>query len=102
MSIEAIKFTSCNQSKTMLQDEMLPHIHSIISLLKRWRLGTYQGAVRKQHLQAYLEEYSFRFKRRKSEKRGLLFYRLLDNAVRVPTTTNEEMMGHHNRSQGNN
>jgi hypothetical protein len=59
--------------------------------------AVYISNKRKQHLQAYLEEYTFRFNRHKSEKLGLLF----DNAVRVPPTTNEEIMGHHNRSQGN-
>ena len=76
-----------NQSKAESDDEMLPHVHLIISLLKRWLLGTHQGAVEKKHLQAYLDEYVFRFNRRTSAKRGLLFYRLLENAMIVPPTT---------------
>ena len=83
-----------NQSKTQAAEEMLPHVHTIISLLKRWLLGTHQGAVRKQHLQAYLEEYTFRFNRRKSAKRGLLFYRLLENAMKVAPTTYDKLTGH--------
>jgi transposase-like protein/predicted RNA-binding Zn-ribbon protein involved in translation (DUF1610 family) len=83
-----------NQSETQATEEMLPHVHMIISLLKRWLLGTHQGAVRKQHLQAYLEEYTFRFNRRKSAKRGLLFYRLLKNAMKVAPTTYDQLTGH--------
>jgi transposase-like protein len=44
------------QTHAILQEEMLPHVHTMISLLKRWLLGTHQGAVKKKHLQAYLEE----------------------------------------------
>ena len=75
------------------KDELLPHVHMIVSLLKRWLLGTHQGAVQPMHLQAYLDEYVFRFNRRKSKKRGLLFYRLLENAMNTAPTTNNELMG---------
>ncbi|MFP7756461.1 IS1595 family transposase [Thermodesulfobacteriota bacterium B35] len=61
----------------------LPGVHRVASLLKRWLLGTHQGAVSKKHLGYYLDEYTFRFNRRKSKARGLLFYRLLQNAVQV-------------------
>lgn len=61
----------------------MPGVHRIASLLKRWLLGTHQGAVRQKHLDYYLDEYSFRFNRRKSKARGLLFYRLLSQAVYV-------------------
>ena len=61
----------------------LPGVHRIASLLKRWLLGTHQGAVEADHLQAYLDEFAFRFNRRKSEFRGLLFRRLLEQAVQV-------------------
>jgi len=59
----------------------LPGVHRIASLLKRWLLGTHQGAVREKHLDYYLDEYTFRFNRRTSRARGLLFYRLLEQAV---------------------
>jgi len=72
------------QSTAKEDDEMLPHVHLVISLLKRWLLGTHQGAVDPKHLQAYLNEFVFRFNRRKSAKRGLLFYRLLENAMVTP------------------
>ena len=50
-------------------------------LLKRWLIGTHQGAVSGKHLDYYLDEYTFRFNRRKSKARGLLFYRLLQQAI---------------------
>jgi len=60
---------------------LLPGVHRIASLAKRWLLGTHQGAVEGDHLQAYLDEFAFRFNRRKSEFRGLLFRRLLEQCV---------------------
>jgi len=74
------------------EDKLLPHVHTIVSLLKRWLLGTHQGAVEPKHLQAYLDEYVFRFNRRKSAQRGLLFYRLLESALQVKTITYEELV----------
>lgn len=59
----------------------MPAVHRVASLLKRWLLGTHQGAVDPGHLQAYLDEFSFRFNRRTSRRRGLLFHRLLEQAV---------------------
>ncbi len=81
-----------NQSKAQSNDEMLPHVHMVMTLLKRWLLGTHQGAVHPKHLQSYLDEFVFRFNRRKSAKRGLLFYRLLENAVKTPPTTLDELL----------
>jgi hypothetical protein len=59
----------------------MPGVHKIASLLKRWMLGTHQGSVTAAHLDAYLDEFAFRFNRRKSRRRGMLFYRLPENAV---------------------
>lgn len=59
----------------------LDNVHLVISLLKRWLGGTHQGAVTPSHLQAYLDEFSFRFNRRLSHHRGKLFYRLMQQAV---------------------
>ena len=59
----------------------MPAVHRVASLLKRWLLGTHQGSVSPEHLQAYLDEFAFRFNRRTSGQRGLLFYRLLEQAV---------------------
>jgi transposase-like protein len=64
-------------------DELLPRVHTVISLVKRWLLGTHQGAVSHQHLDYYLDEYTFRFNRRNSASRGKLFYRLVQQAVQV-------------------
>lgn len=62
-------------------NNLLPHVHRIASLLKRWLLGTHQGAVSHDLLQYYLDEFVFRFNRRKAENRGLLFRRLLEQAI---------------------
>jgi transposase-like protein len=59
----------------------LPGVHRVASLCKRWLLGTHQGSVEPEHLQGYLNEFVFRFSRRTSRSRGLLFYRLLQLAV---------------------
>ena len=59
----------------------MPGVHRIASLLKRWILGTHQGSVSVEHLQSYLEEFTFRFNRRTSRSRGLVFRRLLEQAV---------------------
>ena len=61
----------------------MPRVHRVASLLKRWLLGTHQGAVRPQQLDHYLDEFTFRFNRRGSNHRGLLFYRLLEQAVQL-------------------
>jgi transposase-like protein len=68
----------------------MPEVHRVASLLKRWLLGTHQGAVSHDHLDYYLDEYTFRFNRRHSRHRGMLFYRLLEQAVATnphPLTT---------------
>ncbi len=70
---------------------LLPGVHRIASLVKRWLLGTYQGAVSAEHLSYYLDEYTFRFNRRRSRSRGLLFYRLLEQAVRVDHTPTDDL-----------
>ena len=59
----------------------MPGVHRVTSLLKRWILGTHQGSVTKDHLQSYLEEFTFRFNRRTSRSRGLVFRRLLEQSV---------------------
>ncbi len=67
----------------------LPAVHRVASLLKRWLLGTHQGAVNHDHLQTYLEEFTFRWNRRSSRSRGLLFRRLLEQAVATGPITAE-------------
>ena len=65
----------------------MPGVHNVAALLKRWILGTHQGAFATYHLQSYLEEFTFRFNRRLSKHRGLVFRRLLEQAVRTPPVT---------------
>ena len=64
-------------------DDPTPLVHRVASLLKRWLLGTHHGRVEETHLAAYLDEFIFRFNRRKSGSRGKLFYRLVQGMVRV-------------------
>lgn len=64
-------------------EHLLPRVHKVVSLLKRWLLGTHQGGIGHEHLNDYLDEFSFRFNRRKSASRGKLFYRLAQHAVQI-------------------
>ena len=61
--------------------KLLPAVHRVASLAKRWLLSTHQGSVEEAHLQSYLDEFVFRFNRRRSRSRGLVFYRLLELAA---------------------
>jgi transposase-like protein len=76
---------------TKKDDVMLPHVHLVFSLLKRWVLGTFQGSINHNYLEFYLDEYVFRFNRRKSTSRGKLFRRLMEQAVRTPPITRKEL-----------
>ena len=69
------------KGKKKTPSELMPRVHRVISLLKRWLLGTHQGAVSHKHLDYYLDEFTFRFNRRRSKSRGKLFYRLAQQAV---------------------
>ncbi len=69
----------------------MPGVHRVASLLKRWLLGTHQGAVASEHLQSYLEEFTFRFNRRTSRSRGLVFHRLLEQAVACGPVTDADV-----------
>lgn len=71
---------------------LLPRVHRVFGLLKRWLLGTHQGAVQTRHLQDYLDEFTFRFNRRKSRSRGKLFYRLAQQAVAIEPITYREIV----------
>ena len=61
--------------------ELMPRVHRIASLLKRWILGTHQGVVSNEHLEYYFDELTFRFNWRRSGNRGKPFYRLAQQAV---------------------
>jgi transposase-like protein len=71
---------------------VMPGVHQIASLLKRWLLGTHQGAFSVEHLQSYLEEFTFRFNRRTSTSRGQLFRRLLEQAVVTSPVTEADIL----------
>ncbi len=72
--------------------ELMPRVHRVISLLKRWLMGTHQGAVSLEHLDYYLDEFTFRFNRRKSRSRGKLFFRLLQQAVASDPVPSKSMV----------
>jgi hypothetical protein len=67
-------------------------VHRVAALVKRWLLGTHQGAVEADHLQAYLNEFCFRFNRRSSRSRGLLFFRLMQLAAGAPPVTYRQLV----------
>ena len=73
--------------------EVMPRVHRVASLLKRWLLGTHQGAVSAKHLEYYLDEFTFRFNRRTSTSRGKLFYRLIQQAVQIDPTPYSQIIG---------
>jgi transposase-like protein len=71
------------KSATVHPDELLPRINIATALLKRWLLGTLHGRLDPKHMDSYFEEFVFRFNRRTSKVRGLLFQRVLENSLRV-------------------
>ena len=71
----------------------MPAVHRVAALLKRWLLGTHQGAVKPKHLDYYLDEFTFRFNRRTSRSRGLLFYRMIEQAVVTEPVTYAQIAG---------
>ena len=81
---------------------LLPRVHRVASLLKRWILGTHQGAISNAHLDYYLDEFTFRFNRRHSASRGKLFFRLMQNAVvTAPAPYNSIIKNIHDRPNNN-
>ena len=77
--------------------DQLPRVHRVVSLLKRWLLGTHQGAVSHAHLDYYLDEFTFRFNRRRSRHRGMLFFRLAQQAVAVDPVPYARLVGRADR-----
>jgi len=73
-------------------EEVLPNVHRIASLLKRWLLGTHQSYLNKNKLEYYLDEYVFRYNRRTSTSRGLLFLRLVEQAVITAPVSYEKII----------
>jgi transposase-like protein len=80
---EGYRHDVCVVGKRQNASRLLPRVHRIVALLKRWILGTHQGAVGHEHLDYYLDEFTFRFNRRGSRSRGKLFYRLVQQAAQV-------------------
>ena len=72
----------------------MPRVHRVADLLKRWLVGTHQGAVSHDHLDYSLDEYTFRFNRRTSRYRGKLFYRLAQQAAQVGHTEYQGIIKH--------
>jgi ribosomal protein L37AE/L43A len=75
-------------------EHLLPRVHRVVSLLKRWLMGTHQGAISHQYLDYYLDEFTFRFNRRKSASRGKLFYRLAQQAAQVEPAPLQTLLRH--------
>ena len=73
--------------------ELLPAVHRVASLAKRWLLGTHQGSVDDAHLTSYLNEFVFRFNRRRSRSRGMVFYRVLELAVAHDPVRYRDLIG---------
>ena len=71
--------------------ELLPAVHRVAALVKRWIDATHQGGIQEEHLPAYLDEFTFRFNRRRSRAPGMLFYRLIQATLNAPTTTYREI-----------
>src|ERR1035437_3288917 len=81
------------KGRTESAAELLPRVHRVVSLLKRWMFGTHQGAVSPAHLDDYLDEFTVRFNRRTPRHRGKLFYRLVQQAVAVDPAPYKSLVG---------
>jgi transposase-like protein len=81
--------------------KLLPRVHLVVSSLKRWLVGTHQGAVSQAHLAYYLDEFTFRFNRRRSQSRGKLFFRLVEQAVATDPTTYSSLVHRVRTAAGN-
>jgi len=86
-----------HQRTVMLGSDVPAHVsmagvHRVAALVKRWILGTHHGSVQPAHLDAYLDEFVFRFNRRTSASRGMLFYRLLQQAVITDPVTYDDVV----------
>jgi transposase-like protein len=79
-------------SSTVDPDELLPRVNIVTSLLKRWLLGTLHGRLDPKHMDQYFEEFIFRFNRRTSRARGLLFQRVIENSVRISPAPYKEII----------
>ena len=74
--------------------ELMPHVHHVAGLLKTWLAGTLHGGISHEHLDYYLDEFTFRYNRRTSRSRGKLFYRLVQQAVQADPVPYSAMVKH--------
>ena len=81
------------RAAALVGDNLLPRANRVAALLKRWLLGTHQGAVAHSHLDYYLDEFVFRFNRRRSRFRGLLFYRLIEQSLALTPVRCQTLVG---------
>ena len=81
------------RESAVVGENLLPRANRVAALLQRWLLGTHQGAVAAAHLDYYLDEFTFRFNRRTSGSRGLLFQRLVEQALALAPVRGEELIG---------
>jgi transposase-like protein len=82
--------------------ELLPRVHHVVALLKTWLAGTLHGAVSHEHLDYYLDEFTFRFNRRTCRSRGKLFYRMVQQAAQVDPVPYQAIVKHvRNRGKAN-
>ncbi|MBK6264550.1 IS1595 family transposase [Marivirga sp. S37H4] len=81
--LKNLGYDHCVESNKAVLDEkeILPNVYRVASLIRRWLLGTHQNFIGQQYLSNYLDEYTFRYNRRKSNNRGLLFYKLLEQGI---------------------
>src|SRR5712692_1276856 len=92
---EGFRCPRCQNPKAW---DLLPRVHRVVGLLKRWLLGTHQGGVSAEHLDYYLDEFTFWFNRRRSRHGGKLFYRLAQQAVAIGPHPFKELVNvDHNR-----
>jgi transposase-like protein len=102
LSLEELGYP--HQRTVMLGSDMPAHVsmagvHRVAALVQRWILGTHHGSVQPEHLDAYLDEFVFRFNRRTSSSRGMLFYRLLQQAVATLPVTYVNVISRNKRTK---
>ena len=102
LSLEELGYP--HQRTVMLGSKVPAHVsmagvHRVAALVQRWILGTHHGSVQPEHLDAYLDEFVFRFNRRTSSSRGMLFYRLLQQAVTTQPVTYAQVASRHKRTK---
>lgn len=100
ISIKHEKYVQSGAKATKENESRLEHVHLVISLLKRWLLGTHQGSVTPDHLSEYLDEFAFRFNRRTSTHRGKLFHRMIQQAITMRPKTIKDFYVHKSKKGG--